>query len=43
MRRRQSRFGNKPIAENRPDSVVIAIFAQHSTRLQSATIILRIA
>jgi hypothetical protein len=43
MRRRQSGFGNKRIAENRPDSVVIAIFAEHSTRLQSTTIILCVA
>jgi hypothetical protein len=43
MRRRQSGFGNKLIAENRPDSAVIAIFAEHSTRLQSTTIILYIA
>jgi hypothetical protein len=43
MRRRQSGFGNKAIAENRPDSVVIAILAEHSTRLQSTTIILCVA
>jgi len=43
MRRGPSCFGNKPIAENRPGSIVIAIFAEHSTRLQSATIILRMA
>jgi hypothetical protein len=43
MRRRQSCFGNKPIAEKRRGSVVIAIFAEHSTGLQSATIILYVA
>jgi hypothetical protein len=43
MNRGQSCFGNKPIAENRPGSAVIAISAEHSTGLQSATIILRMA
>jgi hypothetical protein len=35
-----SGFGNIPIAANPPRSVVIAIFAEHSTRLQSSTILL---
>jgi hypothetical protein len=39
MRRGKSCFGNKPIAENRLGSVVIAIFAEHSTLFQSSTII----
>jgi hypothetical protein len=38
--RGKSGFGNKPIVENHSGSVVIAIFAEHSTRLESRTIIL---
>jgi hypothetical protein len=43
MRRDQSCFSNKPIVEKLPGSVVIAIFAEHSTRVQSTTIILCVA
>jgi hypothetical protein len=42
MRRVMSGFGNNPIAAKAPRSVVIAIFAEHSTRLQSSTILLRL-
>jgi hypothetical protein len=41
MRRGQSYFSNKPIAENRLGSALIAIFAEHSTRLPCGTIIFR--
>src|SRR5258708_17576151 len=40
MRRGGSRFGNKPIAAAPPSSVVIAIFAEHSTLISRSTIIL---
>jgi sulfonate transport system substrate-binding protein len=39
MRRGRSRSGNKPIVAGQVSSVVIAIFAEHSTPLQSSTII----
>jgi hypothetical protein len=40
MSRGRSGFGNKPIAAKRLRSAVIAIFARHSTRRGSSTIIL---
>ena len=43
MRRGEFAFGNKSIAGNLLDSTVIAIFAEHSTRSASGTIILSIA
>jgi hypothetical protein len=39
MRRCKSCFGNKHVVVRQPDSVVIAIFAEHSTAFQSNTII----
>jgi len=39
MRRGEFGFGNKSIAANRLGSTVIAIFAKHSTRFASGTII----
>ena len=39
MRRGEFAFGNKSIATNLLDSTVIAIFAEHSTRFASGTII----
>jgi hypothetical protein len=40
MRRGSARSGNKPIAASRLRSVVIAIFAEHSTPFLRRTIIL---
>jgi hypothetical protein len=40
MRRGRSRSGNKRIVASRVSSVVIAIFAEHSTLLKSHTILL---
>jgi hypothetical protein len=40
MRRSSARSGNKPIAASRLRSVVIAIFAKHSTLFLRRTIIL---
>jgi hypothetical protein len=39
MRRGRAQFGNKPIAADPPESVVIAFFAEHSTPLLVITIL----